>query len=242
MKSHLGTYVTHYIAVALGALLTLSTLSPDTLKAVLAVMHLSPTVAVSIIGAAGAVVSFFHALGIDPPSAAPVIPPKQGGYVHLRMLALLTGMILAGIVANLTGCAALESALTNPVAQPFEQAAADAAVQLAVSHGVSAQMIVIVASEALALDKGSATSIDNVETFVNAKINNAPKIPAADKEALLILTSSLGAIAQQELQKVTGATPTVAIADVLNKIILAAQAQVSAAPTPTTSSAAASVS
>jgi hypothetical protein len=106
-------------------------------------------------------------------------------------------------------------------------------VQLAVSKGVKAQDIVTVASEALALDTGGTAAVTDVENYVIGKINGT-SLPAADKDALAIVVDSVGVVAQNEVTNIAGTTPTVAIADVLNKIIQAAKAQLGV-PSPAVS-------
>ncbi len=130
-------------------------------------------------------------------------------------------LALAAIIA-LTGCAAAGKLIT-PTAVMVTQGVADVAVATAVSKGIPAAKIKLIAQQLLALDN-SNSALSAIEAALNAQIV-ALHLPPGDVAAMQILTSSLTAAVNAKLGSGTAGSVNsntqVAIADVLNAVLQA---------------------
>lgn len=169
----------------------------------------------AIIGILGGVV---HASTSTP--ASDVLPPPSSGTVaKLHLLTAIVAIVLA--LSVMAGCASLSAKVTSPTAQPYVTAAAQAAVGIAESQGITAAQINSVATQALAADQGTGATLGAVSGVVNTqlaklKLNASELLAAEGLEAALAI-----AINQQISGNANVAAAQAAIADVLNAIILA---------------------
>lgn len=120
-----------------------------------------------------------------------------------------------GLFQMLYGCATL----TKPEAQPYIKAAVDIAVATAETKGVTAAQINSIAKQALAADAGSAASLAEVNTLINAQLAKL-SLPPADIQALQILETALSAAVQAQI----GTNPNLAqaqaaVAEFINEAI-----------------------
>jgi hypothetical protein len=124
------------------------------------------------------------------------------------------------------GCATIEKIVT-PAAQPFIQAAVDAAVASAVQKGVPALEIKSIAAQVLAVDTGSSVALSEVESIINGKLVGLNLSPA-DLAAAEILTATMEAVIETQLTGATAisvsAQTQVAVAELMNDIIMATSA------------------
>jgi hypothetical protein len=152
------------------------------------------------------------------PAASP-----QAGFARLGLLIPLALLALAFIVAG-SGCATVakvDAAITSPAAQPYIEAAVDAAVATAEVKGVTALQINNAAKAALAADKGVAVSLATISGSVNTQLAKL-KLPQKDQAAVAILEVAIDAAIDAKI----GANPTIAksqaaVADVLQALITA---------------------
>jgi hypothetical protein len=164
------------------------------------------------------------------PSVVPSAPiqtaPIQKGFIVMKMLFALTA---AAVVAmSLSACATLES----PGAAPFEQVAVNVGVDTLVGTNVitkaaRAAAIYKIASEILAADTGTVTTVDQLLGVVNAKVA-ALGLPPGDQQAALLFTGVVEAAVNQYLSQqiggATGAQVQVAISTVAKWVIAEAAA------------------
>jgi len=141
----------------------------------------------------------------------------------------MAGVLVA--LAMLSGCTTLGKVIT-PAAQPFLQVAVDVAVSQAVGTNPATQKanalkIKNIATQVLAVDTSTQTALSAVEQVVNAKIALL-NLPPADLAAAQLLTATLEAVIQTQLQTTTAgavtATTQVAVADIAQDVITAASA------------------
>ncbi len=124
-------------------------------------------------------------------------------------------------IADTAGCALFSNTSGNAV---YVQAAVDVAVATAVQKGIPASQIKKIAQLALAADSGTTATVAAIEQTVSLAISKL-NLPPGDLAAANILTAALGAIIQTQLANNTQtATAQVAIATVLNDVIIATSA------------------
>lgn len=143
---------------------------------------------------------------------------------------LLCGLL---ILPGLSGCSTAQlakanavvtkvnTAVTNPAAQPVILAGAFAAVATAEQHGITAAQVNAIAKKALAADSGTGATLSAVGAVVNAELAKL-NLPPADHDAAQLVESSFAAYIQGRV----GANPTLAqsqaaVADVLQALVTA---------------------
>lgn len=131
----------------------------------------------------------------------------------------------------LSGCSTLGHILT-PANEPIVNASIDVAVAVAVGNDYRTQasraaVIQKAATDLLATDTGGIASVLDVEKLVNVEAAKL-KLPPAENLTVQVLTAAFTAAINQQIQQQVDAKVTpdtkVAIAAVLNQVILATKA------------------
>lgn len=168
----------------------------------------------AIIGILGGVV---HASASTPASTLP--PPSAGTVAKLHLLTMVAAIVMALTV--LAGCASLSAKVTSPTAQPYVTAAAQAAVGIAESQGITAAQINSVATQALAADQGTGATLAAVSGVISTQLAKL-KLNPAELLAASALESALAiGINQQISGNATVAAAQAAVADILSAVIAA---------------------
>lgn len=199
----------HALAVIAGLLPVLQQLLPSLLP---------PPYGIALGAIVGIVGGLVHAT-MSSPSSGTLPPPSAGTVAKLHILTMLLAIGLA--VSVLSGCASLSATVTAPSSQPYVTDAANTAVLIAESQGVTAAQINAVATKALAADSGTSATLATVSAVLNAQL---AKLTLSPIEALAVsaLESGLTAgINAQLSNNATVAQAQAAIADVLNAVIKA---------------------
>ena len=153
------------------------------------------------------------------PASGSLPPPSAGTIAKLHVLTMIAAVFVA--VSVLSGCASLSAKVAAPSSQPYVTDAANTAVLIAESQGITAAQINAVATKALAADSGTTATLATVSAVINAQL---AKLSLSPIEALAVsaLESGLTAgINAQLANNATVAQAQAAIADVLNAVIKA---------------------
>jgi hypothetical protein len=199
----------HALAVIAGSLPVLQQLLPSLIP---------PPYGIALGAIVGIVGGLVHAT-LSAPSSGSLPPPSAGSVAKLHLVTILAAGLLA--LSMLSGCASLSAKVTAPSSQPYVTDAANTAVLIAESQGITAAQINAVAQKALAADSGTTATLATVSSVINAQL---AKLSLSPIEALAVsaLESGLTAGINQQLQSNTSvAQVQAAIADVLNAVIKA---------------------
>jgi hypothetical protein len=202
----------HALAVVAGALPVLQQLLPGLLP---------PPYGIALGAIVGILGGLVHA-ATSAPTSGSLPPPSAGTVAKLHLVTMLVAVFLA--LSVLAGCATVSkvaSDITAPTSQPYVTAAANGAVLLAESQGITAAQINGVAVKALAADSGTSATLATVGTVLNAQLAKLG-LNAIESVVASALVSGLTNAINQQLQSNTSvAQVQAAIADVLNAVIKA---------------------
>jgi hypothetical protein len=199
----------HIVAYIAGPLAFVAHLDPGLVTALVG-PSAGPFVTPSII-AAGALLTFFHDIGVIPSKPAPTITSVA------KAFPLVLAMAVAG--GALAGCSALAK-LSSPSAQTYVTDAVDSAVLGAEIAGVSGAEINRISKLALAADQGTAATLSTVANVINAELASL-KLTDPELTAVSVLEKKLAAALQAQIDKNPNVASTQAVvADMLHEAIL----------------------
>lgn len=232
VKAAFTSYLSHLAAYVISGVTIVSTLAPGTLPpkyafltAIATAMAAAFSHGKAVTANAGSIVGAIASAATDAVNAAAAATPAvvvaaPAAIVKAVAPVLLALMILPGL-ALLHGCASTSALVTAPASQSYVTDAANTAVLIAESQGITAAQINAVAVKALAADSGTSATLASVSAVLNAQL---AKLNLSPIEALAVSALESGLTAGINAQLSNNPTVTqaqAAIADVLNAVIKA---------------------